>query len=77
MVAGFHFLEVKTMTERRTRQFMLALTPSERETLQRLSERDGSSAADVVRRLILAEARQPIAAGLQSPKFDIGNPAQA
>ena len=69
------------MAERRTRQFMLALTPSERETLQRLSERDGSSAADVVRRLILAEERQAIAAGLQVglqvPKFDIGNPAQA
>lgn len=46
------------MAERRTHQFMLALTPSEREVLQRLSEQDGSSAADVVRRLILSEARR-------------------
>ena len=46
------------MTERRTRQFMVSMTPTERSILQRLSERDGSSGADVIRRLILSEARR-------------------
>ena len=46
------------MAERRTRQFMVSMTPTERDILQRLSERDGSSGADVLRRLLLNEARR-------------------
>lgn len=44
--------------ERRTRKYMLSLAPSERIALDRLAERDGSSAADVVRRLLLEEIRR-------------------
>ena len=66
------------MAERRTRNFMLALTPSEREALQRLSECEGSSGADVIRRLVLAEARRQKvvsskapATGNKSPQLEV------
>ena len=63
--------------ERRTRQFMLALTPSERETLQRLSEREGSSGADVIRRLVLAEARRLKVDSSKAPKIQQREQARA
>ena len=44
--------------ERRVCKFMLLLAPSERGALERLAERDGSSGADVVRRLLREEARR-------------------
>ena len=44
--------------ERRSKKFMLALSPSERVTLQRLAECERVSAADVVRRLIWREAER-------------------
>lgn len=65
------------MTERRTRNFMLALTPSEREALQRLSEREGSSGADVIRRLVLAEARRLKVATSKAPVTQTREQAQA
>lgn len=44
------------MDERRNRKYMLLLTPSERAALQELSEQEGSSGADVLRRLLRKEA---------------------
>jgi len=44
--------------ERRSRKFMLALSPSERTALQHLAQRERTSAAAVVRRLIWREAER-------------------
>ncbi len=45
-------------TTRRTQRFLVALSPVERETLARLQEHEGASGADVLRRLLLQEARR-------------------
>ena len=44
--------------KRRTQRFLVALSPDERATLARLQEREGASGADVMRRLLLQEARR-------------------
>ena len=45
------------LQNRRTHKFVVALSPNERATLARLQESEGTSGADVLRRLLLQEAR--------------------
>jgi hypothetical protein len=46
------------MRERRTKKFMLALSPSERTTLQQLADRERLSAAALLRRLVWLQAEK-------------------
>lgn len=46
------------LLEKRYLKLVVALSYNERETLQRICDSDGSSIADVVRRLIRQEARR-------------------
>lgn len=51
--------EVSQMVmQRRTERFLIALSPTERETLAQLQAREGISGADVMRRLLQQEARR-------------------
>lgn len=46
------------MEERRNQKTMVLLSPTERRALQAMSDRDGMSMSDTLRRLIRAEAYQ-------------------
>lgn len=46
------------LPEKRVSHYTVMLTPSQRQALDQLAEREGSSGADVLRRLLLEEARR-------------------